>query len=95
MREVPKPDTLSAQGCWFESGTLSLHLGVDPDFVPARKAHPALLVDDLSALETRLVAAGHPVTPDKPLPGFDRFFSEDPFGNRIEFMQRTVSKSNG
>lgn len=88
MREVPKPANLSPSGCWFESGTLSLHIGVDPDFRPALKAHPALLVSDLAALEARLCKAGYPITEDKPVSGYIRIFTEDPFGNRIELMQR-------
>ncbi len=88
MREVPKPSNLSRQGCWFEGGAVNLHLGVDPDFRPAKKAHPAFLVDDLDALEKRLRLKGMPVRGDKPVAGYNRFFTEDPFGNRIEIMQR-------
>jgi catechol 2,3-dioxygenase-like lactoylglutathione lyase family enzyme len=64
-----------------------LHLGVDPDFGPARKAHPALLVRGLPGLAERLEAAGHPVRPDQPLGDYQRAFVEDPFGNRIELME--------
>lgn len=88
MAEVPKPATLSASGCWFTGGTLSLHIGVDPDFRPATKAHPALLVDDLAGLRARLAAAGYPTRDDKPVAGYRRFFTDDPFGNRIELMER-------
>ncbi len=88
MREVAKPANLSPQGCWFESGSLNLHLGVDPDFRPARKAHPALLVDDLAQVEAALVKAGYPIKSDKPIEGYQRVFSQDPFGNRIELMQK-------
>ncbi|QFT78738.1 VOC family protein [Erythrobacter sp. THAF29] len=87
MHEVPKPEILSKSGCWFERGSVSLHIGVDPDFVPARKAHPALLVDDLQTLRSRVENAGHTTYDDKPVEGYDRFFTFDPFGNRIEFMQ--------
>ncbi len=89
MREVPKPDTLSKSGCWFESGTLNLHIGVDPDFIPARKAHPAMLVDNLAALREQLKVAGYETRDDKPVEGYARFFTFDPFGNRLELMQRT------
>lgn len=89
MHEVPKPDNQSASGCWFERGGVSLHIGVDPDFTPARKAHPAFLVDDLGGLRKRLEAAGHETRDDTPVEGYDRFFSFDPFGNRVEFMQLT------
>ena len=88
MHEVPKPDNLSPTGCWFERGGVSLHIGVDPDFVPARKAHPALLVDNLARLRERLEREGHPTYDEKPVAGYIRFFAFDPFGNRVELMQR-------
>lgn len=88
MREVPKPANLSPKGCWFESGGVNLHLGVDPEFRPARKAHPALLVDDLAGLRQRLEEAGVETRDDKPVAGYERFFTQDPFGNRIELMQK-------
>jgi catechol 2,3-dioxygenase-like lactoylglutathione lyase family enzyme len=85
---VPKPAHLvSRGGCWFVSGELQLHLGVDPDFRPARKAHPALIVDDLSHLVRALGEAGIAVREDEPLSGFDRVYVDDPFGNRIELME--------
>ena len=86
--EVDKPANLSQSGCWFESGSVSVHVGVDPDFRAAKKAHPALLVDDLAALREAFEAAGHATKDDKPVEGYDRFFTADPFGNRIELMQR-------
>jgi catechol 2,3-dioxygenase-like lactoylglutathione lyase family enzyme len=88
MTEVPKPANLSASGSWFTGGAVALHIGIDPDFRPARKAHPALLVDDLAALREALAAAGYPIREDKPVEGYARFFTEDPFGNRIELMER-------
>ena len=88
MVEVPKPDTLSPQGCWFEAGEVSLHIGVDADFSPATKAHPAVLVSDLEDLRARLEAAEVECREDKPVEGYRRFFADDPFGNRLEFMQR-------
>ncbi|TAD76298.1 MAG: glyoxalase [Sphingomonadales bacterium] len=88
MTEVPKPANLSPSGCWFTGGAVALHMGVDPDFRPAAKAHPAFLVDDLDALRARLEAAGCMVRDDKPVPGYTRFFTNDPFGNRIELMER-------
>lgn len=88
MHEVPKPDNLSQTGCWFERGSVSLHIGVDPAFTPARKAHPALLVDDLDRLRAELVAAGYEANEDRPVEGYARFFTFDPFGNRVELMQR-------
>ena len=88
--EQPKPEALAGRGgCWFAAGDVRLHLGVEDNFTPARKAHPAFLVESAAMLETRLVASGYPTTRDVPLPGYERFFVSDPFGNRIEIMQRT------
>ena len=88
LAEIAKPAQLSPKGCWFTGGTLQLHLGVEQDFAPARKAHPALLVDDLSGLRARLEAAGCPIREDTPIEGYNRCFTQDPFGNRIELMER-------
>ncbi len=88
MRELAKPSNLSPAGCWFECGALQLHLGVDSDFRPARKAHPALLVADLAEFRAGLAQAGAIVREDKPMAGYHRCFTEDPFGNRIELMQK-------
>ena len=64
-----------------------MHLGVEADFRPARKAHPAFIVEDLAALEAALRAAGVAVKGDEPLAGYYRIFVDDPFGNRIELME--------
>jgi catechol 2,3-dioxygenase-like lactoylglutathione lyase family enzyme len=86
--EVPKPANLAKRGgAWFEVGPLKIHLGVEADFRPARKAHPALLVDDLPSLVTKLRAAGVPIVDDEPLAGYLRVYVSDPFGNRIELME--------
>jgi catechol 2,3-dioxygenase-like lactoylglutathione lyase family enzyme len=86
--ETAKPPHLAARGgCWFEGPALRLHLGIDRDFHPARKAHPALVVNGLQALRVRLAAAGFPPVDDEPLEGFDRCYVDDPFGNRIELME--------
>ena len=89
MGELPKPAVLAARGgCWFASGAAVLHLGVEEPFAPARKAHPALLVDDLDALAAAVTAAGYPcVRADGEIPGVRRFHTHDPFGNRVEFQQ--------
>ncbi len=88
LAEVPKPATLKERGgLWFEIGSLQLHLGVEDDFRPEKKAHPGLLVDDLRALVSRLEAAGHTTRPDNLLEGYDRAYVDDPFGNRIELLQ--------
>ncbi|MEM7337428.1 MAG: glyoxalase [Actinomycetota bacterium] len=86
--EHPKPPHLAVRGgCWFERGALKIHLGVDADFVPARKAHPALIVVGLPMLLARLQAAGVTVRDDEPLDGYHRAYVDDPFGNRIELME--------
>ena len=88
--ETAKPPHLAARGgCWFESGPLKVHLGVDVNFTPARKAHPAFVVDDLRGLADRLEESGYRLAADQPLAGYDRLYVDDPFGNRIELMQPT------
>ncbi|WP_375477424.1 VOC family protein [uncultured Jatrophihabitans sp.] len=89
MIEVPKPPVLAARGgCWFVGGAAVLHLGVEQPFSPARKAHPAFLVDDLDGLRDMLSAAGcECVSSDGEVPGVRRFHTNDPFGNRLEFQQ--------
>ena len=85
--QVPKPAELATRGgCWFESGDVRLHLGVEEPFTPARKAHAALEVDGLRELVERLAAAGHDVR-DEPYEGFDRIYTDDPFGNRLELLE--------
>ena len=89
LSEVPKPaDLASRGGCWFEGGSVSIHLGVDPDFRPASKAHPALLVRDLAEIRALLSHKGIPFTDGRPIAGYTRGDIVDPFGNRIELMQR-------
>ncbi len=88
ITHVPKPEHLAARGgCWFEVGELKIHLGVEQEFRPAKKAHPALIVDDVQALAAAIAAAGFRVVDDQPLDGYDRIYADDPFGNRLEFMQ--------
>ncbi len=90
--EARKPSELSARGgCWFEDGELKVHLGIEKNFIPARKAHPAFLVDDLAALTAALTKAGVSISHDKPLEGYDRIFVDDPFGNRIELLEIKAS----
>ena len=84
---VPKPAHLAVRGgCWFGEGPARIHLGVEDDFRPARKAHPALVVDDLAALTARLEAGGHPVRDGDGVDGFEQRYVDDPFGNRIELL---------
>jgi catechol 2,3-dioxygenase-like lactoylglutathione lyase family enzyme len=86
--ELAKPAHLAVRGgCWFERGPLKLHLGVDPDFRPARKAHPGLLVDGLAELRERLAQAGFVPREEEPLDGYERVYVDDPFGNRLELME--------
>jgi catechol 2,3-dioxygenase-like lactoylglutathione lyase family enzyme len=86
--EIAKPADLAGRGgCWFERGELKVHLGVEADFRPARKAHPGFIVSDLATLVARLRSAGCPLKHDKSLPDAYRVFVDDPFGNRIELME--------
>jgi len=92
LAEVQKPPTLAARGgCWFRGHGMELHLGVEEDFRPARKAHPGLLVAGLDAWADRLRKAGYPVLFDDELPGMSRFYSQDPNGNRLEFLEAVAS----
>lgn len=84
----PKPKALANRGgVWFRRGDVRVHLGVEVPFAPAKKAHPAFLCDDLNALAKVLTDAAYPVRWDEKLSGYRRFYTEDPFGNRIEFLQ--------
>ncbi|HEY2783149.1 MAG TPA: hypothetical protein VGI90_20410 [Steroidobacteraceae bacterium] len=86
--EIPKPAHLAKRGgCWFEHLDLKIHLGVEAEFRPARKAHVALLVSELPVLSAKLKAAGHMPKDDEPLDGYERIYVDDPFGNRIELME--------
>ncbi|MEU6312492.1 VOC family protein [Streptomyces sp. NPDC047014] len=88
MTEIPKPPVLAARGgCWFAAGPVQLHLGVEEDFRPARKAHPGLRVTGIEEYAKRLREGGAPVVWDENLPGHRRFHSEDPVGNRLEFLE--------
>ena len=87
MTELPKPEELAKRGgCWFESGGAQLHLGVESDFRPAKKAHPALRCRNYEGLVKRLREAGIEVTEPRDIPGVSRCHVHDPFGNRIEII---------
>jgi len=88
--ETPKPAELAGRGgVWFEQGQVRLHLGVEADFHPLKKAHPALLVDDLAALILHLQTNDCEVdTSQPPLDGYRRVHVLDPFGNRLELMEK-------
>jgi len=88
MTEVEKPPVLAARGgLWVRADALEIHLGVEADFRPARKAHPGILVSDLDGLAARLTANGVEVVFDGEFPGFRRFYAADAVGNRLEFME--------
>jgi catechol 2,3-dioxygenase-like lactoylglutathione lyase family enzyme len=89
LAEIDKPPALARKGgCWFRGHDIELHLGVEADFRPARKAHPALLVTRIDDWAERLAAAGHRVSFDDEFPGMRRFYASDPHGNRLEFLER-------
>ncbi|MGF7237043.1 MAG: VOC family protein [Frankia sp.] len=92
LTEILKPPVLAARGgAWFVHGDLQVHLGVEDPFVPARKAHPALEVDGIDALAARLTAAGFPIRSDDDLPGHRHVYADDPFGNRLEFVEPVIA----
>ena len=87
LPETAKPESLASRGgVWFQCGEQQLHVGVEPGFAPARKAHPAFRALQLDELRQRLAAAGFEVADDDAIPGVRRFYVDDPFGNRLEFV---------
>ena len=87
MERVEKPPELAVRGgCWFRGDGVDLHLGVEEEFRPARKAHPALLVEGLDELQRSLEAGGVEIVKDAQLEGHRRFYVQDPFGNRLKFI---------
>lgn len=90
--EVAKPANLASRGgVWFERGDVRVHLGVEDSFRPARKAHVALLMEDIGPAVEAASALGCEVAHDEPLTGFERVYVYDPFGNRLEFMRASDS----
>lgn len=88
MEEIPKPENLRGSGgCWFLCGSQEVHIGIQNDFVSAKKAHPGFTVQRLEPLRARLIEAECIISEDPPIPGRSRFFTHDPFGNRIEFLE--------
>jgi len=88
LSEIAKPAAMAARGgCWFAVGDRQLHLGVEADFRAAKKAHVALATDHLPALRGAIGTAGYACFADDPVDGRARFFTHDPFGNRIEFIE--------
>jgi catechol 2,3-dioxygenase-like lactoylglutathione lyase family enzyme len=94
LREIPKPPRLAARGgVWFQLGTQQLHVGVEQDFRPALKAHPAFACEDPDALAEALEASGAPVNWDGEVDGVRRFYTADPFGNRLEIVAIALSSA--
>jgi catechol 2,3-dioxygenase-like lactoylglutathione lyase family enzyme len=88
MTEIEKPAALRARGgCWFQCGEQQVHIGVEKDFRPARKAHPAFGVSDLDELRQTFISRGMQVQDDENLPEARRFYAADPWGNRLEFLE--------
>ena len=88
LAEVAKPPALAERGgCWFSNGSLAVHIGVEGDFRPNKKAHPAFRVQDFQAAAAELVEAGYPVEWDDLIEGVTRFYTTDPWGNRLEFLE--------
>ncbi|KUL38060.1 glyoxalase [Streptomyces sp. NRRL F-4489] len=91
MVEIPRPPALARRGdCWFaaaDGGRLEIHVGIEDGYRPPRKAHPAVRVVGLDALAARLEAFGAPVVWNTSLPGYRRFVTQDPVGNRLEFLE--------
>lgn len=88
MDEIEKPDNLKARGgCWFQCGPQEVHIGIQADFTPSTKAHPGFMVTNLSELRSRLEDAAYTINVELPIAGRERFFTHDPFGNRIEFLE--------
>ena len=86
--EVEKPRALGARGgCWFRGHGIEVHVGIEDEYAPALRAHPGFLVAGLDAWAARLERAGRPVDWDDLFPGMRRFYTADPFGNRLEFLE--------
>lgn len=93
LEEIEKPEPLRRRGgCWFRVGSRQLHIGVEESFRPASKAHPAFAVKQVRALFARLSKAGVPCVWDESVPGIQRFYANDPWGNRLEFTEATSKK---
>lgn len=90
LRELPKPESLLDRGgIWFQCGMQEVHCGIEDPVAPSRR-HPAFLVTGLRDLRSLLEAAGIETQDERQLPGYTRFYATDPFGNRLEFMEREL-----
>jgi catechol 2,3-dioxygenase-like lactoylglutathione lyase family enzyme len=91
LREIEKPEALRGRGgCWFRCGEQQIHIGVEAEFRAAKKAHPAFGVADLAKLRESLEAHGIKIADDNSVPETRRFFAEDPWGNRLEFLEVAI-----
>ncbi|MGN7480580.1 VOC family protein [Priestia megaterium] len=89
LTEVEKPESLKKRGgVWFEFGSYQLHIGVEPAFSPAKKAHPGFHVKNLPAFKDHLASFGISFIEDKNITGVERIYVDDPFGNRMEFLEK-------
>ncbi len=89
LTEIKKPEIYErCKGIWYQLGAQQLRIGVEQDFIPATSEHPALVVENLALLKIRLKSYDVPVDPQPALDGAERFFISDPFGNRIELVER-------
>ncbi|WP_077297082.1 VOC family protein [Virgibacillus pantothenticus] len=90
FQEIVKPEALQKNGgIWVQSGDVHLHIGVEEDFTPAKKSHPAIYVRHLAELKKHLRAHSISIVEDERLPGFHRFYIFEPFGNRLEFLEKS------
>ncbi len=88
FEEVEKPALLKKNGgVWFQAGNVNIHIGIEEPFVPAEKAHPAFHVKNIEAMKQYLVEKDVAFKTDDRLPGANRFYVSDPFGNRLEFLE--------
>ena len=88
LDEVEKPHELKKNGgVWFSNGHIHIHVGIEEPFIPAKKAHPAFEVSDIDALASHIIEKGVSIQEDHRLPGAKRFYVNDPFGNRLEFLE--------
>ncbi len=88
MKELPKPENLKGRGgCWFICGNQEIHISIQEDFIAPKKAHPGLIVTDIEALREQLLQLNFVIKEEPPIEGRTRFFVNDPFGNRVEFLE--------
>lgn len=88
FKEIEKPAVLQKRGgVWFHNGAVDIHIGIEENFVPAKKAHPAFHVKNIHLLKQHLIEASVTIMEDDNLPDANRFYIHDPFGNRIEFLE--------